>query len=88
MQGSDIALVNTKPYVRLLRQHDAVRDNMLELDVELFRSIRDGTNPTMDPYPGEAELEDARRRYKQCLKTRIRYPMVVLEEEFAVEDDE
>ena len=55
-----------------------------EVMLALFRRIHDGIVPDQDPYLEEAELEQARRRYRRYLATGERHPLMAEPDE----DDE
>jgi len=55
-----------------------------EVVLQLFRRIRDEIEPEQDPYPEEAELEQARERYRRYLETGDRYCLMAEPDE----DDE
>ena len=52
-----------------------------EVVLQLFRRIRDEIEPEQDPYPEEAELEQARERYRRYLETGDRQPLMAEPEE-------
>ena len=47
-----------------------------EVVLALFRRMRDGIVPEQDPYPEEAELEQARGRYRRYLATGERHALM------------
>ena len=54
-----------------------------EVVLQLFRRIRDEIKPEQDPYPEEAELEQARERYQRYLETGDWQPLMAEDDEFA-----
>jgi len=66
-------------WVKEKSRYEMIVDKMkitYEVVLALFLRIRNGIVPDQDPYPEEAELEQARRRYRRYLATGEQHPLM------------